>query len=316
MWEQERKASTRPESVYVSAGEAARQLRRPISAIYERVGMLTGDWKRVDRKWRINVEALRRVFEAEERWREYARATHVEVKPEPRGCSVNIEWGDYPGPRMRSSWLLLRKDGRLHRFIGKTIPGIVAVIDAQKQGKWSGTKYTLQLADGVAAIPGHAGWEMGTFRDGLEEATRKPARTWTEAAEALDVTVAELRRLLSDWEPGAIMHWDKVDEDLADIEEEAETSHILSVSFGSPTNRSAKAGFWQWPVRIIKDGEEIARLVPGDKGWATPQVDGPVRVIDVECSPGMHGGYVSLRLVAPEGAKAYHVHPDMEIIQQ
>lgn len=87
MWEQERKASTRPESVYVSAGEAARQLRRPISAIYERVGMLTGDWKRVDRKWRINVEALRRVFEAEERWREYARATHVEVKPEPRGLS-------------------------------------------------------------------------------------------------------------------------------------------------------------------------------------------------------------------------------------
>lgn len=216
---------------------------------------------------------------------------------------------------MRSSWLLLRKEGRLHRFVGQTIPGVVAVVATQytKQGKWSGTTYTLQLADGVVAIPGHAGWESGTFREALAEATRKPTRTWIEAAAALEVTIAELRQLLSDWKPGAITHWDKVDEELAAVEEEAETSHILSVSFGAPSNRSAKAGFWSWPVRIFLGDEEIARLMPGDKGWATPQVDGPVRVIDVVCSHGMHGGYISLRIAAPEGAKAFHVRMDVEL---
>lgn len=218
-------------------------------------------------------------------------------------------WSDKMGSRGRSAWLLLVDgQGRIHHFDGDNIPGVVAIIghDYEKAGKWSHTTYRLQLSPGVRAIAGRNGWETGRFVEGLRSAVsyHQPIDRWVDVANALGVTMIETQRFLREWRPKAADALDLVEETLDQMDDETNGDfQTVAISFGSPTNRIQAAGFWSWPVLVVLNDQEVGRVIPDESGWL-PQ--GQVKVLATEHSSGRNGGYVSMRLAVPAGAKAYH----------
>ncbi len=253
-----------------------------------------------------------------------------------------VEWDDRQGHRDRKAWALLITTGRVLPFTGSSIPGMVAVLGTtyRKDGKWSHTTYRLELAAGVRLITGRDGWEQGSFAEGLAAATGSPPiDRWEQMAGALGVGIAEARRFLAAWRvgtadrpgagPRAIAALDAAEAALASVDDavdadavdaatamgagtaqaaapEAVTVEVLSVSFGSPTNRRIREGFWSWPVRVLNAaGAEVGRVTPSPD-WDSPVVVGSVAIVANEATCGMHGGYRSLRLAAPTGCVAAH----------
>jgi hypothetical protein len=194
-----------------------------------------------------------------------------------------FNWSDKNGSRSRSAWLLL----------------VVAIIghDYKKDGKWSHTTYRLTLAAGVRAIAGYDGWETGKF----------VVDRWVDVVNALGVNLAEAQRFLSEWRPKAAEALDIAEETLGSIAVESGGFDTVTVNFGGPTNRQIAAGFWQWPVVVTDNvGKEVGRVQPlFDGKWKTV---GPVKILAHEHSSGYHGGYISMRLAVPSGAKAMHMH--------
>lgn len=223
-----------------------------------------------------------------------------------------MEWSDRQGSRDRQAWLLLvSPDGVVRVFAGESIPGIVAVVgsDYEKAGKWSHTTFRLELAPGVRAVPGRDGWETGTLREALG------ADRWVDAANVLSVSVAQVQAFVRAWRPKAAEHWDRVEAELEAVDAEApdEGATTATLSFGSPTNRVAREGFWDWPVRVLDAaGCEVGRIIPGpgslegETSWASPVSSGTVRVLDHDRSAGYHGGTVSLRCAIPDGCRLEH----------
>lgn len=79
---------------------------------------------------------------------------------------------------------------------------------------------------------------------------------------------------------------------------------------GHPSNRSIRQGFWQWPIRVIDStGLVVGEIRPAEAGWPHCEADGPVRVVQAWTEPGMHGGWVVLRVVVPDGARLQHAVP-------
>ena len=133
---------------------------------------------------------------------------------------TDINWSDEMGSRSRKAWLLLIKGNEITAFTGNSIPNVVVVAghDYKKNGKWSHTKYRLSLADGVRAIAGKDGWELGTFAEGLQAATKSgPLDRWTTMAQALGVSEEGLKKFLRGWRPKAAETLDDVEVKLAEI---------------------------------------------------------------------------------------------------
>ena len=66
-----------------------------------------------------------------------------------------IKFSDKMRNRSRNPHLLLvKKDGELVKFIGKSIPGVCVITSEsyEKNGKWSGSSYSISLADGVVPV--------------------------------------------------------------------------------------------------------------------------------------------------------------------
>lgn len=225
---------------------------------------------------------------------------------------MTLEWNDGIGSRGRKAWLLLIKSGKVIRFTGENIPGVVAIVgsDYSKNGKWSNTTYRLELAPNVRAVAGRDGWGTGTFREGLRAATGQPADRWAECANALGVTLAEAQRFLREWRPLAAEHYDQVEAALADVAAESGEDDFeeIAVSFGSPTRRAREAGFWEWPIIVEREGQEIGRISP-DKYGSYTLVSGSIRLLDYSRSRGHGGGYVSIKIAAPAGSRAVHAEP-------
>lgn len=220
------------------------------------------------------------------------------------------KWSDQIGSRGRGAWLLLVDgEGHIHHFDGDNIPGVVAIIgyDYERAGKWSHTTYRLQLAHGgVRAIAGRNGWETGRFVEGLRSAVsyRQPIDRWVDVANALGVTMTEAQRFLREWRLKAAEALDLVEETLGLMDDETDGEfETVAISFGSPTNRMRAAGFWGWPVRVTLEGAEVGRVISGETDWVP---EGQVKVLAVEHGSGRGGGYVSMRLAIPAGAKVYH----------
>jgi hypothetical protein len=132
------------------------------------------------------------------------------------------KWSDEIASRNRSAWLLLvTPDGKIVRFTGASIPGIVAVIghDYEKDGKWSHTTYRLEIADGVRPIAGHDGFNSCGFAEGLRDAVHfsRPVDRWADVAEALGVSLQEAQRFLREWRPKAADALDEVEKALASV---------------------------------------------------------------------------------------------------
>lgn len=214
--------------------------------------------------------------------------------------------------------MLLIKNGKVYPFKGEGIPGVVAIrgTSYRKNGKWSSTTYRLEVASGVRHICGKDGWETGRFAEGLASVAKGgPIDLWVEMANALGVTVPAAQEFLRVWRPRAAAVIDAAEAAIEELDEAVETvsdgTAETSVSFGSPTNRVMRAGFWNWPVTVSLNGETVGSVKPSeDKGWSSPLVEGLVRVIESVHSPGYHGGSVSLRLAVPEGAETHHHQPE------
>jgi hypothetical protein len=213
-----------------------------------------------------------------------------------------IEWSNQLGSRSRRAWLLVIGPGdQIEVFQGTSIPGKLVIVSDQYQqnGKWSCTTYQLELAPGVSLIEGKDGWETGTLREALS------APRWINFANVIKCTLPVAKAFLREWRPKAAAHYDKVEAELEALDNIIDSGATeLTLNFGSPTRRQMVEGFWQKPV-LVKLGEvEVGRVEPhAELGWSEPQVFGDVRLLDCSQSSGRGGGYVSLRIAAPEGSK-------------
>jgi len=216
-----------------------------------------------------------------------------------------ITYSDQMGSRRRRAWAILIGPGdEIELFTGESIPGKAAIVgrDYEKCGKWSHSIYRIVLAEGVQFISGHMGWEMGTFTEGLHDATGKRTDRWHEVANALGVSLPAVQEFLRAWLPGAADRLDQVEADLASLDEtSAVGAATVSISYGAPSARAVREGFWEWPVRILdEDGTEVGRVSPeGD-------VSGEVKVLKRARASGHNGGYVSFLLAVPDGCRAEH----------
>jgi len=223
-----------------------------------------------------------------------------------------IKWSDGIGSRERSPFLLFIKGDEIIPFDEKDIDGVVVVrgSDYTKNGKWSETTYRLQLEDGIRHIAGRSGWETGRFVEGLGDAVGcDTPDTWADTAKALGVSVPSAMEFLRGWRPKAAEKLDEVEQALAKLEEVSEQgtdSVIVTVSFGSPTNRAIEEGFWESPKTIPGYEGEIRKL-DSRKGW----VDGNIDVVgidgivlSVKHSSGMHGGYYAVSVAVVPGTES------------
>ncbi len=87
MAKREREGPALGEFGWVSAEEAARQLGVSINVVYDRINVKPGAWRKVDGRWRVDAEALRRLLELEQGWYDRVHASHVEVPARPTAPS-------------------------------------------------------------------------------------------------------------------------------------------------------------------------------------------------------------------------------------
>ena len=217
----------------------------------------------------------------------------------------NITYSNRMAPRRRRAWALVIGPGdEIEEFLGETIPGKVAITgyDFEKCGVWSHSTYRLTVAPGVRFLPGHQGFETGTFTEGLRAATHKPTDRWHEVANALGVSLPVAMKFLRSWLPGAAEKLDRVEEDLASLDEtSAVGAATLTVSYGAPNRKAREEGFWEWPVRVLdEDGVEVGRVT------ADGSPSGDIKLLKRETASGHGGGFVSLMLAVPEGCRAEH----------
>jgi len=227
-----------------------------------------------------------------------------------------ISWNDGLGHRSLRPWLLLiTEDERVLPFKGQDIERVAVVRghDYQKNGKWSSTTYRIETARGVRAVSGRDGWETGRFVEGLCDAVRfgRPVDTWADVANALEISVPSAMTFLRSWRPKAAAALDEVDRKLDELDEAADEAEAdrdnetVVVSFGSPTRRQCKEGFWTSPKGIQGHGGEL-RLLDPSRDWEKDNVTvvGMLgTVLAVSHASGHGGGYVSVTVSVVPGTE-------------
>lgn len=198
----------------------------------------------------------------------------------------------------RTPRLYLAKGGEVRKFTGENLPGWYAVVTAKytKNGKWSNTQYQLDLAPGVRPLyflsPMH-----GTWGDNLG--------SWGEVAETLGLPVDIAQKLIRSEYKGTAERLDKLEEFALAVEAQGNETETVVISFGSPTNRSIREGYWEKPKSSQASDGRTVTVEPG-KGeygadWGKPVVVEPegAKVLSSRHSPGMHGGYWTIEVIVP-----------------
>lgn len=194
--------------------------------------------------------------------------------------------------------LYLAKGGEVVKFRGDNITGYCAVATTryQKNGKWSNTTYHIDLVPGVRPLyflsPMH-----GTWGDTIA--------SWGEVAETLGLPVEVAQALIRAEYKGTAERLDKLEEFALAVEAEGHETETVVISFGSPTNRSIREGYWEKPKSAeTSDGRTVVVApIAGqyEPNWYNPVVMEPegAKVLSSRHSPGMHGGYWTIEVVVP-----------------
>lgn len=194
--------------------------------------------------------------------------------------------------------LYLTKKSEAVKFEGESIEGycVITASKYQQNGKWSNTTYQLELAPGVKAFellsPLH-----GTWGDNFT--------SWGEVVEYFSLPIQKVKEIVEREYPSLSKRMDSVEKFALELESQGQEMETVVISFGSPTNRAIREGYWSDPkTGQTSDGQKVI-IEPSQgeygSGWCKPVVVTPrgARVISSKHSPGMHGGYWAIEVVVP-----------------
>jgi hypothetical protein len=190
----------------------------------------------------------------------------------------------------RQPRLYFLKGSSFKKFEGKDVSGFVVVKTAnfEKNGKWSGTDFTLILAKHVQPFemisPMHGVWgdQWGT---------------WQEAEEKTGVPVALLKEIVPREYPRTARRWNSVEDFLMEEEEKDSEGELIVISFGGATRKAAANGFWTEPKgKKTSDGRYV-EIRPGQKGWYEPIVPEGCQHVSTRRTPGHGGGYYAIEIL-------------------
>jgi len=201
-------------------------------------------------------------------------------------------------PGSRRPRLYLTKGSEAVKFEGQNIDGycVITASEYEANGKWSNTKFKLELAPGVRPFyllsPLHGTWGNGFT-------------SWGEIAEFFSLPIEKVREIVDREYPSLSERMNSVEEFALELEAQGVEMETVIISFGSPTNRAIREGFWSSPKtgRTTDDQQVIVEPSQGEYGpdWTNPVVVKPegATVIAARSSPGMHGGYRTIEVAVP-----------------
>ncbi|OGG72534.1 hypothetical protein A3A38_01970 [Candidatus Kaiserbacteria bacterium RIFCSPLOWO2_01_FULL_53_17] len=212
------------------------------------------------------------------------------------------EYNDGLRPAGRNPRLYLAKGSEVRKFTGENIPGFSAVASSryEKRGKWSNTTFQLDLAPGVRPLhflsPMH-----GTWGDNLG--------SWGEVAEQLGLPVDVAQAIVRREYPSTGERLDKLEQFALATETEGAATEVVVISFGSPTNRAIREGYWKKSKSSQSSDGRRVTVEPGmgeyGAEWGKPVVVEPERakVLSSRHTPGMHNGYWTIEVAVPIAQK-------------
>jgi len=200
-----------------------------------------------------------------------------------------------PGGRWPKLWLA--KNNKLRKFRGTNIPGYCVIVREtfEKRGKWSNTSYEIELAKGVRPIymlpPLHGEWG-------------EHFSSWADVSLEMGISVEKARSLVRLEYPKTFRRLEAIDIFGIEQEKSGAGTEIVTISFGSPTNRQIAEGYWDTPKSGYTADGAIEVIVAPNNGpdkWYQPIVLAPdgAQIISAKRSPGRHGGYVTVEVAVP-----------------
>lgn len=195
----------------------------------------------------------------------------------------------------RTPRLYLVKGYDYYKFSGSNIEGVCAVTSSSfnKNGKWSSTSYNILLALGVKAIP---------FLSRLHGIWGDNFNNWGEMSEKLGIFIGTIQEIVRKEYPRTAKRLDDLEKFSLDMENNSETVEVVIISFGSPTNRRIKEGFWKNPQeRNTSTGIKVVVAPSSNDDWSKPVLIEPEngKILTSYTTPGHHGGYVTIEVAIP-----------------
>ena len=127
---------------------------------------------------------------------------------------TTVTYCSRPANRGRAAFCAtIAQNGEVHKFAGASIPGVVRVDHAEykKDGKWSGTTYSLSLAQGARAISGHDDFANCTLEGGVAVALGlepSAVSTWAALAASMGADHASVEAWVRALSPKAAARLD------------------------------------------------------------------------------------------------------------
>jgi len=205
------------------------------------------------------------------------------------------QYNDGRLPGGRHPRLYLAKGAEVVKFNGADIPGwcIIQKDEYSQCGKWSNHDYELLLAPGVRPI------EMVSPLHGRYG---QWWRTWSAAAEELQLPVEKVQEIIRKeyWETADRL--DKVEAFMEEMHKTDQDMEIVLISFGSPTCRQMREGWWTSPKESrTSTGVKVVVEPDPNKGWYAPKAVEPegAKVVGHHHRPGYHGGHWVIEVAVP-----------------
>ncbi len=194
----------------------------------------------------------------------------------------------------RTPRLYFAKGSEVQKFSGENCAfAAIAAEKYTKDGKWSHTAYILELAPGVRPLyflsPLHGTWGQSF-------------QSWGEVAQELQLPVQVAQEIVREEYPRTAQRLDNLEEFALKTAESGGDAEIVIISFGSPSNRAIREGFWEDTQSAKTSDGRTVIVQPSSEGWAHgAEVVEPVgaHILDIVWSPGMHGGYYAVHVAVP-----------------